>query len=463
MRFDATLKELLEESPAAWPALVGAPARNVEVIDADIATVTGAADKVLRVRDDPEWIHHVEFQAGPDGTLPRRANVYNAVLEDRHGLPVRSSAVLLRREANLAAINGRYERRWPGAAEPYRVFLYDVIRVWELPAERLLGGELGLLPLAPVSAVPQGGRPGVLQRMKERFVREAPIAHRPLVDRDLCLDGIRFLNRVRRQNLAGGHGNGRIIDLPSDHRQGQGPRRASTALSGPPKQLLLLGRDRFGKPNVRVKAAIQAVDDPEALRTPHRFVCFTCLVGRSAPTPPKTAAPRLSRSSSPPETNMIRNLARCPYCGGCEIALDDRPNLVFNPDGPSGPCPHLAWAECRFAEFTVDEHGANHMIGSSDITWAPDFPLDEETAAEIHDFIRELLLNGPKWPFAPAVAFAIVPLSAEEKKTDAKGHVHPLWEVDGSAIYAADAKAFWDALPACRERQLDALDVRDED
>src|SRR5262245_12507012 len=120
MRFDATLKDMFEETPAAWPQLVGQPARNVEVIDADVSTVTGAADKVLLIRDEPSWIHHVEFQAGPDATVPRRTNVYNAVLEDRHGHPVRSSVVLLRREANLAVINGRYERRLPGDPEAYR-------------------------------------------------------------------------------------------------------------------------------------------------------------------------------------------------------------------------------------------------------------------------------------------------------------------------------------------------------
>jgi hypothetical protein len=160
---------------------------------------------------------------------------------------------------------------------------------------------------------------------------------------------------------------------------------------------------------------------------------------------------------------MIRNLARCPYCGGCEIALDDRPALVFNPNSPSAPCPHLAWVDVRFAEFTVNERGADHMIGSEDMTWAPDSSMDEELAKDVHAFVRELLINGPTWAFAPAETFAILPLSAEEKKTDAIGHVHPVWEVDGSAIYAADAQAFWAALPACRERQLADLDVREQE
>jgi hypothetical protein len=59
--FDATLKRLLEESPSDWPVLAGLPRAPVEVIDADISTVTGAADKVLRVRGRPDWIMHVEF------------------------------------------------------------------------------------------------------------------------------------------------------------------------------------------------------------------------------------------------------------------------------------------------------------------------------------------------------------------------------------------------------------------
>ena len=92
--FDATLKRLLEESPSDWPVLAGLPRAPVEVIHADVSTVTGAADKVLRVRGTPDWIMHVEFQSGPDQSLPRRTHVYNALLEDRHELLVPSVIVI---------------------------------------------------------------------------------------------------------------------------------------------------------------------------------------------------------------------------------------------------------------------------------------------------------------------------------------------------------------------------------
>jgi hypothetical protein len=95
-RFDATVKGLLEFGPDDWPALAGYPQRQVEVVDADVSTYTGASDKVLRVHDlFGDWLLDVNFQSGPDASLPGRMHLYNALLEYRHGLPVRSVAVLL--------------------------------------------------------------------------------------------------------------------------------------------------------------------------------------------------------------------------------------------------------------------------------------------------------------------------------------------------------------------------------
>src|SRR5687767_11827001 len=99
--FDATVKGMVEAGPPDWAALVGFPNRQVDVIDADISTFTGASDKVLRVRDTPDWLLDLNFQSGPDGSLPGRVHVYNAVLENRHELLVRSVVILLSRKANL--------------------------------------------------------------------------------------------------------------------------------------------------------------------------------------------------------------------------------------------------------------------------------------------------------------------------------------------------------------------------
>lgn len=175
MRFDATLKTLLEAGPADWPRLLGRPAADVEAIDADISTVTGAADKVLRVNGPDPYILHLEFQTGPDAAKPQKLNLYNAVLEDRTGLPVQTAFVLLRPQAFLRAYDGQYRRALGGGMEPYRTFRYDVVRVWEVPPERLLAG-LGTLPLAPIGAVDEAAVPDVLREMKARLGRRTPRA-----------------------------------------------------------------------------------------------------------------------------------------------------------------------------------------------------------------------------------------------------------------------------------------------
>jgi hypothetical protein len=64
--YDPTLKALVETEPESWPALLGRPTGPTEVIDADIATVSGAADKVLLVSAGPPYLLHLEFVSGHD-------------------------------------------------------------------------------------------------------------------------------------------------------------------------------------------------------------------------------------------------------------------------------------------------------------------------------------------------------------------------------------------------------------
>lgn len=201
--YDAISKGLVEIEPASWPALAGHAAGAVEVVDADISTVTGASDKVLRVGGKPPWLMDINFQRGPDASLPRRIHKYNALLEDRHDLLVRSVVVLLTPDANLAAINGRYVRAFPGE-EPHIDFRYQVVRVWQLPVEALLRGGLGTLPLTPISAMTKAELPGVVARMKLRVAREA----RPAVAKELwaasyVLMGLRYQRNLVHQLLRG--------------------------------------------------------------------------------------------------------------------------------------------------------------------------------------------------------------------------------------------------------------------
>ena len=86
--FDATLKHLPEVYPQHWARLVGVPvSAPVAVIDADVSTVTAAADKVLRVDEPDPWLLHLEFQASYDAALSQRLLRYNVLLGARQGRP----------------------------------------------------------------------------------------------------------------------------------------------------------------------------------------------------------------------------------------------------------------------------------------------------------------------------------------------------------------------------------------
>jgi predicted transposase YdaD len=255
--FDATLKRLLEESPGDWPVLAGLPRAPVEVIDADISTVTGATDKVLRVRGRPDWIMHVEFQSGPDQSLPRRTHVYNALLEDRHELLVRSVIVLLAPSANLANLTGKYEKHFAGEP-PYLRFTYQVIRVWQLPVATLLSGGIGTLPLAPISAVTRAEVPAVIERMKERLRgrREQALA-KDLWTATFFLLGMRyeqaFVSHVLRGVMA--------MEESSTYQWVLEQGRQEGARRELQKTLLLMGHKQFQATPRSVKAAIEAITD----------------------------------------------------------------------------------------------------------------------------------------------------------------------------------------------------------
>ena len=164
--YDPTLKALVETAPADWLPLLRLPPARVSVIDADVSAVlSGAADKVLLVHADPQYLLHLDFQAGHDSArLPRRLRLYNTVLEDRHDLLVRSVAVLLHPGADSPQLTGRIERAFPGE-EAYHFPRYEVLRVWQMPVRQLLDGGLGTLALAPVGDVPRSELPGVVSQM----------------------------------------------------------------------------------------------------------------------------------------------------------------------------------------------------------------------------------------------------------------------------------------------------------
>jgi len=155
---------------------------------------------------------------------------------------------------------------------------------------------------------------------------------------------------------------------------------------------------------------------------------------------------------------MIRNLARCPYCGDGEVALEV-PSLAFNPDGDGRPCPHLAWVDGRYAQWEVSPQGTDHLVGSTPLRWEPPAAGPAEQVEGLLPYLRELAAQGKGWPFAPPVPFDLGLLAADERARDEDGREHITWDVDGWVIFAEDPAGFWARLPACQLQQLEALRV----
>ena len=113
-RFDVSAKELVWGDPEGWLARFGrVPAGTVEVIDSDITALTAAADKFLRLGGPAPYLVNIELQSGHDANLARILWFRQAALDYRHGLPMHTVLVLLRREANSPALTGTYERSLP--------------------------------------------------------------------------------------------------------------------------------------------------------------------------------------------------------------------------------------------------------------------------------------------------------------------------------------------------------------
>jgi hypothetical protein len=212
---------------------------------------------VIWVEDPSPWILHIELQTSYDRLLVRRVLKYNVLLSDRHDVPVMSVAVLLRPETDGRELSGTFERQLPDVGAYLRL-RYRVVRVWQQPAERLVEGGFGTLPLAPLSAVAPEELPGLVRRMQDRIREEvrSPDAAK-LWLATYVLMGLRYPADLVSQLLQ------RVRDMEESATYQAIIAKGQAA--GMREILLRQGTERFGRPGAEVRSAIDAVSDVEQL------------------------------------------------------------------------------------------------------------------------------------------------------------------------------------------------------
>ncbi len=274
-QFDVTMKNLVERSPSAWLRFAGVNAPEAVLlededfasIDSDLTTITTACDKVFRISTPSPFLFHLEFES-EGKNVPRRVLRYSVLLEYKHELPVASVAILLRKSADSPEINGVFERfRSDGTC--YLHFRYRVIRIWEIPVDQILQGEIGILPLAPISLVSDENLPEVLARMEKRVNSELSAEDRSeFWTSTYLMMGLQFSQKRSLELLKGVAHMTNSTTYMAILEEGEARGEAQGRLKEARNMIFLIGGKRLGKPGnktINRLNAIMSIEEIESL------------------------------------------------------------------------------------------------------------------------------------------------------------------------------------------------------
>jgi len=262
-RFDVSTKELVWDDPAAWLEGFGiGPRGPVEVIDSDITTLTAAADKVIHVGGPQPYLVNFEVQSSHQTDLVETTWFRQAALFHRHRLAVLTVLVLLRPDANSPSLTGTFELSMPDGWQTNR-YNYRVVRLWQEDPESYLTGGVNLVPLAPLTNVPDAEEElrGLVRHMAERINAEPEPRAAKLWTATYLLMGLCFSKEFASRLLEGVQNMRESTTYQAILTEGRNEGRVGEAQ----RMLLMLGETRFGEPDEATRGAVEAILDVERL------------------------------------------------------------------------------------------------------------------------------------------------------------------------------------------------------
>jgi hypothetical protein len=239
------------------------PVLPVRLLNVDLSTVTALAALILGLGEPLEEIVQLDFQSSAAAWKHADVMAYHALLYAHYHVPVQTVIILLRPEAAHVNLNGviRYAPR-PGRGS--MEFSYEVMRLWERPAEELLRADLGVLPLAKLGRLPENlsledGLTVIAQRLAERIIKEAPPdGARKLLTDAYLLTGL----RLRRDAAARIFRGVRAIEESDTYLAilDEGQEKATR------ESILVVGEERLGIPDESIKGQLSNITDLARLK-----------------------------------------------------------------------------------------------------------------------------------------------------------------------------------------------------
>ena len=232
------------------------------MIDSDITTLTAAADKVIHVGGPQPYLVNFEVQSSHQTDLVETTWFRQAALFHRHRLAVLTVLVLLRPDANSPSLTGTFELSMPDGWQTNR-YNYRVVRLWQEDPESYLTGGVNLVPLAPLTNVPDAEEElrGLVRHMAERINAEPEPRAAKLWTATYLLMGLCFSKELASRLLEGVQNMRESTTYQAILTEGRNEGRVGEAQ----RMLLMLGETRFGEPDEATRGAVKAILDVERL------------------------------------------------------------------------------------------------------------------------------------------------------------------------------------------------------